>query len=130
MTRKTAEWLEIARHDLKAAEVLLDRQDEDILGIVGFLSQQAVEKVLKGFLCSRGLEPPRTHDVSRLIDQCSSLDPSFSSYADEIEPLNPFAVDVRYPSDLPDPVTFPVAADLVAVARRVLEFAADKARGA
>ena len=43
--------------------------------MVGFHSQQAVEKSLKAVLASRGVEIPRTHDIGYLEGLCSDVEP-------------------------------------------------------
>lgn len=101
MTRKTQEWLDKARQDLKAARTLAGTGDDDLLGIVGFLCQQSVEKTLKGLLADRGVAFPRTHDLSVLLTMCGQDDPMFLDFAEGVSSLYPFAVEVRYPSDLP-----------------------------
>ena len=56
-----------ARQDELVLERLLDDQevDDDTLG---FHAQQAVEKLLKAVLASRGVEYPRTHNLRVLVE--------------------------------------------------------------
>ena len=63
-----------------------------------FHCQQAVEKYLKAFLISNGIEIRKTHNIEYLLSECIDLDSEFS----EIDPknLSDFGVDVRYPGDM------------------------------
>lgn len=63
-----AAWHEKARGDLAAAQLCLGAPH--IPGwIVGFHLQQSVEKWLKAELVALGVEPPRVHDLIRLLEQ-------------------------------------------------------------
>jgi hypothetical protein len=63
--------------------------------IFGFHAQQAVEKILKAWLSSKGVRYPRTHDLMAII---SSLEDAGENVDDlrELVDLNPFAVQYRY----------------------------------
>ncbi len=50
-----ADWIRIAEKDLRRVKRLLDDQDPEG---AGFHLQQAVEKFLKAFLLSKGMETP------------------------------------------------------------------------
>ena len=65
---------------------------------VGFHCQQAVEKYLKAFLISNGVDIKKTHNIEFLLSECADFDSEFS----EIDPknLSDFGVDVRYPGDM------------------------------
>ena len=68
---------------------------------VCFHCQQVVEKYLKAFLISQGVEIRKTHNIEFLLAQCEEFDPDFSL----IDPkdLNDFGVDIRYPGDIYSP---------------------------
>lgn len=65
---------------------------------VCFHCQQAVEKFLKAFLISKGIDIKKTHNIEFLLAECSEFDPDFAA----IDPrnLSDFGVDVRYPGDM------------------------------
>ncbi len=86
--------LALARRDLRAAEILRD-QPEVGDGIVGFHSQQAAEKALKAWLTILGIDFPRTHDLSLLIQKLSVAGVEVISLWELLD-LNPFAVQLRY----------------------------------
>ena len=82
--------------------------------IFGFHAQQAVEKLLKAWLTWLGVEYPRTHDLSMLLNDLKELGRDVSPFYDLIE-FNPYAVQYRYEAfeDMGDPL------DRSAVTRRI-----------
>ncbi|MEI7768173.1 MAG: HEPN domain-containing protein [Phycisphaerae bacterium] len=56
-----------ASADLVMARCLMGDSSSPDWGI-GFHVQQAVEKALKAILCAHGIEYPRTHNISLLLD--------------------------------------------------------------
>jgi HEPN domain-containing protein len=64
-----------------------------------FHAQQAVEKLLKAYLANIRTTFPYTHNLSRLVALCEQSDPSFARMTIIVEPLNPYAVDLRYDVD-------------------------------
>lgn len=71
------DWFKKADKDLKAAEILLKEKN---LEIAGFLLQQAAEKLLKGYLLSKGWRLKRTHDLVDLLNESVSFDPTFEGF--------------------------------------------------
>lgn len=63
--------------------------------IFGFHAQQAVEKALKAWLALLGVEYPRTHDLSFLLNMLKDQGQNVESLYDLIE-FNPYAVQYRY----------------------------------
>lgn len=87
-------WMEKAEEDFRSAQIL-EAAEPPALSAACFHCQQAAEKYLKAVLVKENVEPPRTHDLSALLD----LTPlSEESVYDAAEFLNPFAVSIRYPS--------------------------------
>jgi HEPN domain-containing protein len=100
MKSAVSRWLELAEIDLKAARVLL--KEGDLTGVVCFHAQQSVEKSLKALIESKGLNPPKSHDLILLnnrVDDLVQLD------EDTLSKLNQVYIDTRYPASvglLPD----------------------------
>jgi HEPN domain-containing protein len=95
-----AQWLTFAKADLRAARLLLS--DVEVPArIACFHAQQAAEKAIKAVLIFEETSFRKTHDVivlagllpGELIDELDSIDPVV---------LQQWAVDGRYPGDLPD----------------------------
>ncbi len=60
------DWLRHAKADLALARVPLPTGG--LYELLCFHAQQAAEKSLKAVLIHHGIEPPRTHNLERLID--------------------------------------------------------------
>ncbi len=95
--------LMLAERDYKSA-LILARAPEPQMDAAGFHLQQTVEKSLKAWLALKGLDYPKTHDLSLLFGLLEDA-------SEDIEPfwrlvgLNPFAVQFRYEvagADFPD----------------------------
>ena len=89
-------WLRKAESDEKAIKASLDA---GVFDIACFHAQQAAEKALKAYLAYAGVDFPFTHNLSKLTDSCSAVDPAFSELSDKVEVLTPFAVELRYDAD-------------------------------
>lgn len=98
MTPEIQTWLDKAEEDWLAANWLLEEDSPVVMPAI-FHIQQGVEKLLKGYLTSRGIRFERKHDLTYLL----SLSPSspFSDYIGFLEEISPFAVEIRYPGDYP-----------------------------
>lgn len=113
------QWLAKAAGDLRAAAHLLSGGADLAYG-AAFHAQQAVEKLLKAVLVWHQVEFPRSHDISRLVDLVGTADPGLADIIRGADDLTPYAVEVRYPGDLPEP-TLGEAREAVALAERVRE---------
>jgi HEPN domain-containing protein len=90
------EWLMRARSSLGLAKSSNDESVyyEDLC----FQAQQAVEKALKALLIYHGVEPERTHNLYRLLEEVER----FVQIDDEVRSvlkLCNFAVQTRYPGE-------------------------------
>jgi len=61
-----------------------------------FHAQQAAEKYLKAYLTHTGATFPFTHNLTKLVNLCAASDPRFCSLTPIVEPLTPYAVELRY----------------------------------
>ncbi|ALA58312.1 HEPN domain-containing protein [Nitrospira moscoviensis] len=74
--QQVRQWVEKAEHDLRNAEHTLTIRDEDCpFDTVCFHAQQCVEKYLKGWLASRQLDAPRSHDLVVLLNLALAAGP-------------------------------------------------------
>lgn len=102
-SRNPRDWILIAESDMEGIRLLVVHE-------TGYLMchsklAEVLEKVLKAELIRSGWSLLKTHDLSRLMDELQSRDPSF---AREIEPVAKALAEVyfvdRYPGfDLEDP---------------------------
>ena len=89
-------WLRKAGSDEVAMEASLGA---GALDAACFHAQQAAEKYLKAYLVHGGVEVPLTHNLVKLVELCTGLDPAFRDLAVTAAPLVPYAVEVRYDDD-------------------------------
>ncbi len=97
------ELLTLAEKDYKSA-LILAGAPEPQMDAAGFHLQQAVEKSLKAWLALKGLDYPKTHDLTLLFrlleDAGEDIEPFWRLFG-----LSPFAVQFRYEAagaDFPD----------------------------
>jgi len=89
-------WLEFAKNDLRAAELLLE---DKIYNLVCFHAQQCVEKCLKAWLLSKDLSVPRTH---RMADLLPLLPDEIAEKLDNrLILFDQFYIPTRYPDAFP-----------------------------
>lgn len=103
------QWLRKADGDLRVAERLADAPED--YDAVAFHCQQAAEKYLKARLAVTGEEPPRTHDLRRLLLTLQHVESFTATEVAMADLLTPFGVSIRYPGENDEP---PVAELLVA----------------
>lgn len=94
------DWFDFAESDYKYA--LLGSKEEIVYSQVAFLSQQVVEKYLKGFLLKNEIDPKRTHELPELLDEIVKINKGFESIRKECELLTGFYFETRYPPDVED----------------------------
>ncbi|MBB4664566.1 HEPN domain-containing protein [Conexibacter arvalis] len=116
--------LALAEDDLLAARALSETADVSA-AIVGFHTQQAVEKALKAVLALHGVEFPFTHDLEGLLELCSASAVGVPEHLADVGVLTPYGVRFRYGPIDPEDLVAPAAAlalarDAVAWARTAL----------
>ncbi|MFH1876359.1 MAG: HEPN domain-containing protein [Candidatus Omnitrophota bacterium] len=90
-------WLQFAEEDLLSAEALLEKK---IHNQVCFHSQQSVEKILKAFLKSQKILPPKIHSLLELLEMCKEKNNKFCTLQKGCAYLSRFYLSVRYPDAL------------------------------
>lgn len=111
------EWLRFAHDDLAAARLLIT--DAALPARMAcFHAQQAAEKALKASLVHAVIQFRKTHDLVVLV--ALQPEPVRSQVSDlDLQQLQQWAVDARYPADLPD-ITAGEAAGVVAIADQIV----------
>jgi len=98
MNQLVEEWLAKAEEDWRSAKVLLSDAAPLVTPAL-FHMQQSAEKMLKAFLIKNGIPFERRHDLSYLLHLAGEH--TLQAHARLLNELNPFAVEIRYPGDLP-----------------------------
>jgi len=96
MKKEAKRWMEFAGEDLKMAELALN---EGIYNQTCFHSQQCVEKILKGFIISKGELHPQAHKLADILSRIE--DSPFDDVRDKMLLLDRFYIPTRYPDALP-----------------------------
>ena len=95
------QWLTKAEKDFVAAGILLE-SNPFVLGVVGFLAQQAVEKYLKAYLAWKQVYFPKTHNIAALLVLVSEVNQTLGTQLMSARTLSQYAVESRYPGDIPE----------------------------
>lgn len=93
------EWLIKAEQDYQTAETMSRKRKMPVPDIVGFHSQQCIEKYLKALLVLKRQNFPKTHDLIELLEIAIKREPLLDIYRPELRILNPFSVQFRYPGE-------------------------------
>jgi len=116
-------WLRYAREDLDASQAALIEEGLWVPRHACFMAQQAAEKAIKALLVYLNIDFPRRHD----LDALRNLVPEEWSVKQaplSLQRLTEWAVESRYPGDMPDPDDDD-AALAVKTAREVYELVED-----
>lgn len=110
-------WLDQAREDLAAAKVLAEHEELPARGAC-FHAHLAAEKALKAGLIAAGVPFKKVHDLAEIR---GLLPPGRADAVDvaDLELLNPWVIDGRYPGDVPEATSADAAACIAAAARVV-----------
>ena len=54
---------------------------------------------MKSFLNHAGVDFPFTHNLAKLVGLCADRDPAFQTLLPVVEPLTPYAVELRYDAE-------------------------------
>ena len=96
------EWTEFARMDFLTAKHLYEHMYPKPLEIICYHCQQAIEKLLKGVLISRGVTIEKTHDLGLLAEMLQEYTEVDEKYLEICDDLTPYGVKIRYPQELYD----------------------------
>ena len=96
MTEPHERWFYFVDEDLAFAKAGLK---SGFYSHVCFLSQQAVERAMKGYLVFCRMDYPKTHGLIGLLRQMKVI--GLDEYLSEIKKLSEFYVPLRYPDAIP-----------------------------
>lgn len=113
------EWLFKAEEDIRLSELAF--KIDPSIGIAIFHTQQCAEKSLKAFLAYKNKPLEKTHNLLKLLELCSEVNKQFLSLQEDLEILNPFSTEFRYPGMELSP-RYEDMGDAIQRARKVLSF--------
>lgn len=126
MPKRHEEWFLKAEDDLKFAKVGLE---EGFYAQVCFLSQQAIEKCLKGALIALGRPYPKSHGLTELSKLVPELAPQ--QWATALTIIDGYYVPLRYPdaaagSKASDPPNQEEAKEVLVTAEEIFAYVKKK----
>lgn len=121
------DWLEKGSHDLEDAKRLL--KNGGYTDTICFHCQQAVEKYLKGYLISKGINPRNIHHLEELTKDCAKFNKRFLKFLDKSLILTRYYIETRYPPLVPIEYTKEEAAEAVKMTEQIIKFIKNRLRG-
>ena len=95
-SQSAGEWLTIAKHDLTAAGVLFE--NDHFTDTIGYMLQQALEKMLKSVAAYHNQRIKRTHDLVELYDIARGSISLEEAEIEYLESATSYYVENRYPN--------------------------------
>ena len=93
-------WKRLAFMNIETARHMFGTYRPKPLEIICFHAQQAAEKMLKCYLVSVNIEPPKTHDMRKLCEMCAKFDSSFNDIFEAAVLLTRYGAITCYPAEL------------------------------
>lgn len=94
------EWLKKAEEDEFAGNDIM--KAGHFFSPACFHFQQTAEKLLKGLLIFYDKDFPRVHDLVELETMLLEVVPEIKEYEKELDLLNSYYIETRYPGDFPE----------------------------
>lgn len=123
-SRRYLDWYNKAKTDLRGAQILFEAEADNSL--VAFHCQQAIEKMLKGFVLKNTKELLEGHSLVFLIRRCARIDEEMRKFTKDCAFVNQFYIETRYPADIPDEVDAYEVAECLQTAIEVLGYIENK----
>ncbi len=99
MKAETKEWVAKAEGDFNdVLRGIRARKNPNYDGVC-FHAEQCIEKYLKARLVEAGLSFPKTHDLSKILDIATPLEPLWETWRSDLDLLTSFAIEYRYPGE-------------------------------
>jgi len=118
------DWFNKADEDeLNTVSILKHRDGTP--SVVCFLSQQMAEKYLKGLLVYHEKDFPKIHDLIKIEELLLEFEPEIKEYKDELDLLNRYYIETRYPGDYPE-FTWQEGEQAYEAAKKIKEFVLSK----
>ena len=93
MDKIVAHWVERAEYDLGSAKAMLDTGR---YLYVGYMCQQAAEKLLKAIIAQQNKENLPIHNLSRLVEIAEIKNHLTSEQFNFLAELTPYCIEARY----------------------------------
>ncbi|MFN0087797.1 MAG: HEPN domain-containing protein [Blastocatellia bacterium] len=120
MIRNTPEWVEKAEEDWNVMLKVYRARKDPAYNAACFHAQQCVEKYIKARLIESDVFFTKTHDLITLLNLVLPVEPTWTLYQLELDALNKYAVECRYPGFS---ATRSNAKDAVSICRKIRQAA-------
>ena len=120
MNPLTFEWVEKAEGDFFTAMRELRARKSPNFDAVCFHAQQMAEKYLKAALQEYANLIPKTHSLADLMAVCMKIDPSYQMVQSDLNIMEGYAVQFRYPGQSADKLEAKTALKAARVVRAFL----------
>lgn len=121
---KFEEWKMKAEEDFQSANILLDNNGAP--ATIAFLSQQTVEKYLKGYIIYCNGIFSKTHHLDELLRECEKIDVEFGEFIDEVSILDGYYIESRYPLEVREDIFIEDAKEALEAAENIRNFVLSK----
>ncbi|WFA10459.1 HEPN domain-containing protein [Tissierella sp. Yu-01] len=98
-TTRYLDWLEMAKKDLRGAEILFEYKAD--YGLVCFHCQQTIEKYLKGYLLYKTGVLQEGHSLIKLCKKAAEFNIEFKRYIKDCAFVSTYYIETRYPAEDP-----------------------------
>ena len=122
-SKRYYDWIYHAYQDMLAAKLLMS--DNRLYGPAVFHCQQAMEKVIKGYLLYKTRKLFDGHNVTWLCKQAALLDESFRQWIGKTTLLNRLYIETRYPADIPLEIDGETMESLLRMSGEMMDFICD-----
>jgi len=95
----TLEWVEKAEEDFISAQREYRARNRPNYDAACFFAQQCIEKYIKARLQEADIEFGKIHDLVKLLELVSPVEPLWEPYRPTFRPISAYAVDFRYPGE-------------------------------
>lgn len=120
------DWLLKAENDLKAAEGIYGYYEQPPTDTICYHCHQVAEKSLKCYLVYQRVRFQKIHDLIVLLNLCLTKDKSLDSLRENLEILNQYYVETKYPLDMSIDYSIEEAKEAIQKASIILETIKDK----
>jgi HEPN domain-containing protein len=117
-------WLYKAVHDMEMAKLAMEYKPE-LRDLICFHCQQSVEKALKAYLVYLDIPFRKTHSLTYLLDLLVEHENISDEMYSDLEKLESYAVEIRYPDNLYEP-SEEEAKEALKIASKIVNFVINK----
>jgi HEPN domain-containing protein len=128
LSKTTRKWLRYAMDDLKVVRAL-ETLGSSYWRACTYHAQQTVEKAIKAYLTNHLVRFPKTHDIGKLAELTTNIDPKLGKKILTAKRLTKYAIEYRYPSAAKNAMTKNKVRSATKLAEKIYELIATGLRG-